>query len=167
MLELTLIRHAKAVSPQTGVADFDRPLTARGEQDAVRLGRRLVELQLGFDQVLSSPAQRALQTARLIAGEVGFLASHIRTIDDFYNASADTLLAEVQRTDATCKRLALVGHNPGISWLRQMLTGESLDMPTCAVTVIHFDVNDWQAVHSDSGRIVHYEYPARLLDSQA
>lgn len=45
MLELTLIRHAKAVSPQTGVADFGRPLTARGEQDVVRLGRRLAELR--------------------------------------------------------------------------------------------------------------------------
>ena len=167
MLELTLIRHAKAVSPQTGVADFDRPLTTHGQQDAVRLGHRLAALRVGFDQLLSSPAQRALQTARLIAGEVGYPANAIRTIDDFYNASADTLLAEVQRTDAACKRLAVVGHNPGISWLRQMLTGESLDMSTCAVTVIHFDVDDWQAVHTDAGWVAHHEYPAGLADSGA
>lgn len=167
MLELILIRHAKSVSPEAGLTDFDRILTTRGEQDAIRIGRRLAELRLVFDQLLSSPAQRALQTARLIAGEVGYRASDIRTIDDVYNASADTLLAEVQRTDAACKRLAVVGHNPGISWLRQMLTGESLDMPTCAVTVIHFDVDDWQAVHTDAGWVAHHEYPAGLADSGA
>lgn len=167
MLELILIRHAKSVSPEAGFADFDRVLTSRGERDAARIGRRLADLRVGFDQVLSSPAQRALQTARLVAGEVGYRASAIRTIDDFYNASADTLLAEVQRTDATCKRLVLVGHNPGISWLRQMLTGESLDMPTCAVTVIHFDVDDWQAVHTNTGWVAHHEYPAGLADGGA
>ena len=91
----------------------------------------------------------------------------IRVPDDFYNASADTLLAEVQRTEASGKHLAVVGHNPGISWLRQMLTGDSLDMPAGAVTVIHFDVDDWQAVHSDSGWVAHYEYPAGLPDSGA
>ncbi|TCK17626.1 phosphohistidine phosphatase [Thiogranum longum] len=167
MLELFLIRHAEAVSPSPGVADFDRTLSPHGEQDAVRMGRRLAELGLGVDCMISSPAHRARETARLVAAEVGFPAHNIRYIDAFYNASADVLLAEVQRTTPTCRHLALVGHNPGISWLRQMLTGDSLDMPAGAVTVIHFDVDDWQVVHSDTGWVAHYAYPAGLPDSGA
>ncbi len=97
------------------------------------MGQRLKELRLGVDRILSSPARRAIETAQRIAGETGYPVSEIRKVDAFYDASADTLLAEVQRTDAGCRRLALVGHNPGISWLRQILSGDPVDMPTCAV----------------------------------
>lgn len=162
MLELILIRHAKAISPELGYTDFNRTLNARGERDAERMGRHLAGLQVKADRMLSSPAQRARDTARLIAQGMGYPVNEILEIDAFYNASADTLLAEVQRTDAACRHLALVGHNPGISWLRQMLTGDPTDMPTCAVAVIHFDLDDWQAVHSDTGWIAHDESPASL-----
>ena len=164
MLELFLIRHAKTHSPGQGLADFDRTLNSRGEQDAPRMGRWLAEQRLSFDLMLSSPARRAVQSARLIAGEVGYPVGDIREIEAFYNASADTLLAEVQRTEPACRRLALVGHNPGISRLCHLLTGEAVDMPTCAIAVIHFDIDDWQAVHSDAGWVAHYEYPAKLAD---
>jgi len=162
MLELILIRHAKSVSPEPGRADFDRTLNRRGEQDAVRIGHRLVELGLAIDRVLCSPARRAKETARLIVEETDFPASSIEYVDAFYNASADTLLAKIQHTDMACQHLALVGHNPGMSWLSQNLTGSPVDMPTCTVAVIQFDVDDWQAVHNKAGRLAHYEYPAGL-----
>ena len=34
MCELTLIRHAKSSWAEPGLADFERPLNARGERDA-------------------------------------------------------------------------------------------------------------------------------------
>ena len=162
MLELTLIRHAKSSSSEHGGTDFERTLNVRGVENAARMGRRLVELQLRVDRMLTSPARRAMETAQLFAREMDYPESDIRDVDSFYNADADTLLAEVQRTDSTCRHLALVAHNPGISWLHKLLTGESVDMPTCAVAVIHFDVDDWQAVHTDTGWVAHYEYPAKL-----
>jgi len=162
MLELTLIRHAKSGPAEHGLADFDRTLNARGEKDASRMGERLSELRLSVDRMLSSSAQRAVDTARLIAKGIGYPESGIQEIGAFYNAEADTLLAEVQRTDPSYRHLALVGHNPGVSWLHRLLTGESVDMPTCAVAVIHFDVDDWQAVHTDTGWVAHYEYPKKL-----
>jgi len=165
MIELTLIRHAKSIPSEHGRADFDRTLNARGEKDASRMGRRLSELRLSVDLMLSSSARRAIDTAQLIASEVGYPASDIREIEAFYNADADTLLEEIQRIDPACRRAALVAHNPGISWLYRLLTGESIDMPTCAIAVIHFDFDDWQAVHIDSGWVAHYEYPAKLSSS--
>ena len=162
MLELILIRHAKSGPAEHGHADFDRTLNARGEQDAARMASRLSELPLSVDRMLSSSARRAVETARLIAKGISFPASSIQEVGAFYNADADTLLAEVQRTDPTYRHLALVGHNPGISWLYRLLTGESADMPTCGVAVIHFDVDDWQAVHTDTGWVAHYEYPRKL-----
>jgi len=165
MLELILIRHAKSSWSDSGLPDFERPLNERGERDAPRMGRRLAELDIKFDLVLSSPALRAITTAQLIARETGCPEADIRAVDDFYNADADTLLAEVQRIDARHRHVALVAHNPGISWLYRLLAGESVDMPTCAVAVVRFDVDDWQAVHADSGWSARYEYPKKLPDA--
>ncbi len=160
MLELILIRHAKSAAAEHGLADFDRTLNARGEEDAVRAGQRLAELRLRPDLVVCSSAPRARETAQLVARQVGYPEVDIREIGAFYDADADTLLEEVQRIDPACRRVALVAHNPGISVLSRLLTGESVDMPTCAFAVIRFDVDDWRAVHIDSGRVTRYESPA-------
>ncbi len=162
MLELTLIRHAKSSRDQTGLSDFDRPLNDRGRRDAPRMGRRLEELGVHFDLLLSSPARRAIETARLIAAELHCPDHRIRTLESLYNADADTLLEEIQRIESGVQHAALVAHNPGISRLYRLLTGEPVDMPTCAVAVVRFDVDDWQAVHMDSGWPHLYEHPKKL-----
>ncbi|VAW72824.1 hypothetical protein MNBD_GAMMA15-1822 [hydrothermal vent metagenome] len=162
MLELILIRHARSIPFGQGSADFERTLIESGVQDAARMGRRLTELQLKADLILTSPARRAKQTAQLFAREMQYPENDVREVEAFYNAEADTLLAEIQRIVSTCKHLALVAHNPGISWLYRLLANESVDMPTCAVAVIHFDLDDWQAVHADVGWSAHFEYPAKL-----
>ncbi|HKW72827.1 MAG TPA: histidine phosphatase family protein [Candidatus Dormibacteraeota bacterium] len=72
-LEIYLARHGETEwslsGRHTGVTDL--PLTAHGEQKALALGRRLGGIQ--FDEVYSSPLQRALRTAQL----AGFAAPHI------------------------------------------------------------------------------------------
>ena len=164
MLELTLIRHAKSSWDEAGLSDFDRPLNDRGRRDAPRMGRRLKELGVHFELMLSSPAQRAIETARLIAAELHYPDYRIRTLESLYNADADTLLEEIQRIESGVRHAALVAHNPGISRLYHLLTGDSVDMPTCTAATLRFDVDDWQGVHMDSGWPKHYEYPKKLKD---
>ena len=69
--QVYLVRHGEtawSLSRQyTGRADI--PLTARGERDAVELGARLKGRS--FSQVLTSPLQRARQTASLIGFGAG------------------------------------------------------------------------------------------------
>ncbi len=160
MLELVLIRHAKSSHADYGVGDFRRGLNARGEADALQAGRRLAELGLAPDLVLTSSAHRARETTRRLVRAFAPPGPEVREISTFYLAEADALLAEIQRVDAAWRRVAVVAHNPGISVLHHLLTGESVDMPTCAMAVIRFELDDWRAVHADSGRVSHYEYPA-------
>ncbi|MCO6412673.1 MAG: histidine phosphatase family protein [Thiogranum sp.] len=162
MLQLTLIRHAKSSWNEPNLSDFDRPLNRRGLDNAPMMGRVIKHKGLAFDRMVSSPAQRAITTARLIAAETGYPENAIAIREDLYDASVDTLLECVQSLDAHEPRTALVGHNPGMTQLYNALTGETLDnLPTCAVAVIEFDVEDWRAVHPGLGRSVLLEYPKK------
>jgi phosphohistidine phosphatase len=60
---LTLMRHGDAQWKDPEVADFARPLNRRGNNEAEAIARRLSELQLIPDLIITSPARRAAQTA--------------------------------------------------------------------------------------------------------
>ncbi len=66
---LYLVRHAEAMPVGGGVfLDADRPLTPRGEEDAVMAGKFLVRVDPAVHAVVCSPLTRAMQTGRLLAG---------------------------------------------------------------------------------------------------
>ncbi|MCI0495238.1 histidine phosphatase family protein [candidate division KSB1 bacterium] len=73
MKRLILIRHAKSSWGDPGLSDLDRPLNNRGNQDAPFMGKRLKkEHNVKPDLILSSPAKRAIGTARIIAKAIGY-----------------------------------------------------------------------------------------------
>ena len=84
MKTLLIMRHAKSSWDDSGVADHDRPLTARGERDAPRMGKLLrregvVPQTLGLeepdpactlDHVIGSP--RAARPRISLSTSLGF-----------------------------------------------------------------------------------------------
>jgi phosphohistidine phosphatase len=165
MLRLTLIRHAKSSWKDTALKDFERPLNKRGRHDAPLMGRVIQQSALSFDRVVSSPAQRAITTARLIAAELGYPEQQIQALDELYDAGADQLLRCVQSLDDRWRSVALVAHNPGLTQLCNDLSGAGIDnLPTCAVAVIEFELDTWQAVYPELGRLARLEYPGMYAD---
>ena len=67
MKSLYIIRHAKSSWEDSSQPDFERGLSERGKRDASRMAKRLKEKEIHPDLMLSSPAKRALSTARRIA----------------------------------------------------------------------------------------------------
>ena len=127
-----IVRHAKAV--KGGARDFDRQLAPRGEADAAELGRRLHRRGEHPDAVVSSPARRALDTAKLIAREIDFPWAQIRTEKSAYLAEPSDLLQLVRELDDRSRIALMVGHNPGISELAHLLSGSfSEELPTAAI----------------------------------
>lgn len=162
MLQLTLIRHAKSSWKDTTLDDFDRPLNRRGLKNAPMMGKVIRKLGLTFDQIISSPAQRAISTARRIAAELDYPEPDIRTLKILYMANVDDMLECVHAFAPQHKSIALVTHNPGITEFCNFLCGENIDnLPTCAVVVIEFEIDDWQAVYRNTGRLIQYEYPKK------
>lgn len=162
MRTLTLIRHAKSSWKDTTLDDFDRPLNRRGRENAPMMGHLLKKMGLGFDLIVTSPALRALTTARLIAEQLGYPEQDLLQNREIYGASTTELLEIVQRLPDEAANVALVGHNPALTEFCSYLSGEYIDnLPTCAVASIRFDVDAWQAVYRDMGRLIHYEYPRK------
>lgn len=65
-MDLILWRHAEAEEAKAGTADAERKLTARGQKNAAQMADWLRGQRLHKPLVLSSPAQRARQTAQLL-----------------------------------------------------------------------------------------------------
>ena len=160
MLYLTLIRHAKSSWKDASLSDFDRPLNKRGRHNAPLMGRVIQQRGQAFDRIMSSPAERAITTARLIAAQLDYPEHDIDQIDELYEADPAQLLQWVQMLDPHLSRVALVGHNPGLTQFCNELSDAGIDnLPTCAVALIEFDVDDWRAVDNGLGRLVRLEYP--------
>lgn len=147
---LILVRHAKSSWSEPGLADKDRPLNARGERDAPRMGKRLARRELKPDLILSSPAVRALETARLIARKLDCKRADIRVDDRLYAAEAGDLLQVLRELGDRPKCVMLVGHNPELTELAHRLSSKVGYMPTCAVAVFAFGAKSWARIGAEA-----------------
>jgi phosphohistidine phosphatase len=131
-----LVRHAHAEWPEYNGRDFDRPLTSRGLDDARRTAEAIKDAGLVAGLLLTSPARRTLQTAGFIATTLGLSDQAVQPVQALYNAPAGILHNELRNVAAAARTVILVAHNPGISELARMLTGNTLLPP--------FDPGQWQ-----------------------
>jgi len=90
-----------------------RPLTSKGRRQAERLGRFLCEHGIRPDVIVSSPKVRALQTAEIVAAELGMsVRRDDRLAVDFGKRELWALL-----DDLGAREPMLVGHDPDFSGL--------------------------------------------------
>jgi phosphohistidine phosphatase len=110
------------------------------------MGARLAKRDVEPDLMLSSPAVRALATAKLFAKELDYKTKDIVVDDRLYASSADDLLEVIHEVDDVHKRVMVFGHNPEMSELAHRLSDKISDMPTCAVAQFEFDAKSWSSV---------------------
>ena len=146
MRTLILIRHGKSSWAEPAGPDRERELDARGQRDAPAMGRRLAKRGVKPDLIISSPARRALSTARLIAAELNARHRRITVDERLYAATPLDLLAVVQGLDAHLHCVMLIGHNPGLSEFAHALSDEVAELPTCGVAAMEFDVKSWPEI---------------------
>ena len=163
MKRVYLVRHAKSDWGQPGLADFDRPLNKRGKRDAPRMGKRLKSLEAIPDLIVSSPARRAIKTARKVADELGYAREAIVLNEILYNAHSDDTLTVIRETASDRDSVMIVGHNPTTTEAINLMSDfEVSDVPTCSIFCATFDVEDWQNVREGEGKFVFFEYPKLL-----
>ena len=121
---LYLMRHAKSDWHSAARSDFERPLNSRGSKDAVRMGQWLYTQNITPSLILSSPAQRAKQTALAVAESIGLEPDRIQFNKDLYLADRATLLNILHTVPETSEGVLLVAHNPGLDELVGWLAPE-------------------------------------------
>jgi phosphohistidine phosphatase len=147
---LTLVRHADSGWASGLLADRDRPLSTRGQRDAEEMAARLLAAKQAPSRIITSPAVRALATARIFARAFGYPGGRIRHAPDAYLAPDTTLLDVVRRLGGRSRHLMLFGHNPGISHFAALLTGGDPpgELPTCAVVSLLVPLANWGDLQS-------------------
>ena len=162
---LTLIRHAKSSWDYPELSDFERPLNERGRRDAPRMAARVARELRGPVTLLSSPATRAIGTARVFAEALAVDFDAIRIEPRVYEASRRVLLELVKSLPDELGQVLLFGHNPGLSELAQTFADCPFDeMPTCAVVELQIDGKSWRQLAPGKGRLLAYRYPKDGLD---
>lgn len=163
--ELIIMRHAK--SDWSGsLADFDRPLNPRGENDAPRMGAWLRAEGWLPDHVVSSPARRAEQTVKRVCRALAVDPATIRWEPRIYEAGVGTLLAVLAECPV-CERVLLVGHNPGLERLSGYLCPTLPESPdgklltTAAVARIALP-DDWRELGDGDGELLRLMRPSGL-----
>lgn len=122
-MQVFIIRHGIAIDEAPGLGDEDRYLTPEGRRKTQAVGALLRKQIGGLDRILTSPLVRAVQTAEIIARELECddvrVAMSLRPAGSMSKVDA----ALVDASDA--KRVALVGHEPGMSAIAAHLLGVS------------------------------------------
>lgn len=167
MKTLLLIRHAKSSWDDLSQKDFDRPLNERGKKDAPAMAKRLrKEHNIELDAIISSPAKRAITTAKFFADEFDIKKKHIIEQSQLHEASIENFYDAVLNIDDDYETVALFSHNPGISAFSNALTNVRVDdMPTCAVFALHIKTNSWKDFRNADKEFLFFDYPKNIMQA--
>jgi phosphohistidine phosphatase len=130
-MNLYLLRHGAAAKRGAPgyVNDADRPLTDEGREKLRAAARAVKAMKLKFDRILSSPCQRARQTAEIIADSL-HLAGRIEFSDHLApDGKIDALIQQLQRFRPKPENVLLVGHEPCLSELASILMTGKTGLP--------------------------------------
>ena len=151
--QLLILRHGKS-DWSVDSDDFNRPLKKRGVNAAQKIGYWLAHNRAAKpDLIISSPAVRALETAKITAEMAGLPQP---TVDErVYEANLQALLNVIAEIPETVQRPLIVGHNPGLEELLMHLA----NIPR------HF-YKDWKLLTTGTLAIVKIQTPWNELAEQ-
>jgi len=152
---LYIVRHAKAEDRAMFMADHDRNLLPDGIMAAARMGRHLQSLYINPGLLISSTANRARDTARTMAEQLGFDLDVIEYDSELFEGGPKAYLAVVNSLPNSVDAAMIVGHNPDVSYFSEYLTHEQIGtLRKGAVVGIAFDNIAWAEVSGRMGSVV-------------
>lgn len=118
---LVVMRHAKA--EPSGPSDYERALAERGHADAAAVGSWLAARGFVPDHALVSGALRTRETWEHVRRGAGTSWPGLEATYDrgLYAADSDTALDLVRQVDDAHRNLVVLGHNPTVAYLAQLL----------------------------------------------
>lgn len=166
--ELWLLRHGKAERFDSS-EDYDRTLKKRGKRDAKSMGEWMKEAQSLPDLIVSSPAIRAITTAKIVCDVFSIDHRHIRQEKRLYDEGLVRVKSVLADCPANFSRVLLVGHNPELEDLISHLVNET-DLPdhkklfpTAALARLMLP-DDWSHLNKGCAQLLSITYSKSLLE---
>ena len=154
------VRHAKSNWDHPGLDDYDRPLDKRGLHDAPMMARKLKELHLVPDFIITSGANRARSTAEFFRKEFNISDDHFVVNNRLYEASAETVYEVLREAPDSARFVYLFGHNPTFTWVANSISGVHIDnVPTCGVVHVQAILTHWSKFNPEHAGFVGFHYP--------
>ncbi len=166
--KLFLARHAQASETEPGVKDIDRFLTRNGQREAMYVGMYMKKHGIIPDLIVASSAQRALTTAKIMAEQLEYPVEEILEEPEMYEASVRIFLRIINELDVNCQQVMMVGHNPTVTYLAELLTGAVIgNVDPGGLVEIHFSSDSWKEVSQHTGTLIQYKTPAQIEHEDA
>lgn len=142
MKQLLVYRHAKTEGTGPDGSDHSRPLRPDGLDVARRTGIRIAKREIVPERIVSSDAVRATATAEITA-EACCYEDEIVTMRELYDGTAETYLTVIRSCPDTVNRFMIVGHNPSIESLIEILVGRYVQVRTGSLIYLVLPISRW------------------------
>lgn len=158
-MKLYFLRHGIAVDRARTGKDLDRPLTKSGRYRVSRIARAMAKLEIGVQEIITSPAVRALQTARLVAREL-HLEQELEVNPVLTHGFDLQGLERLLRLKQKLRAILLVGHEPDFSkTICQLMGGGRLRLKKAGLARVDLD-----PLNPESAKLVWLAPPKLLVD---
>jgi phosphohistidine phosphatase len=160
MKTIYLIRHAEASSAKPNESDFQRHLNQQGENEASLIGKKLNDLGVNLDYIVCSAANRTRETAFLLCEQLNYPINTVQFDKNIYEAPLTNLTQAINKIPSQFNEVALIAHNPSITYLANYLTDNYINhIPTCGVVKIELEINNWDEIIQGIGLQKFFIYP--------
>lgn len=160
--KLFIIRHGKSSWDYEGLADIDRPLADRGRRNAGEMAQRLLAKNLIPELILSSPANRALNTALIMSGVWGLGPEQLQIHEPLYDARLSEIAQVLASVPPEIRSVAIYGHNPSFTSYGNKFLQIPLDnLPTAGLVLVTLDSDQWSGITRKDVIETYVDYPKR------
>ena len=150
---LLVLRHAQSAGKQSGQLDYDRSLTAEGEEIARALGKTILRQGFKLDLIASSSATRAKGTVDLVNQSIQLSDENIHFEQTLYDGLMSDWNEHIRELPNEVNQVMLVGHNPWLSMLVSSFAGTVIDLAPCELIGFEFDVDSWKEIEGPGKEI--------------
>jgi len=159
MKRLILVRHAKTESIQYKKTDHERNLTNRGINDANNIANFLNEQKIIPDLILTSTANRAIQTTNILASTFSYETNKLQTIANLYeHYTSSDFIDMIIKESKDNNTIMIIGHNPCLENMAySLLNNFNYSVPTSCVICIDFDIENWDSLEVRTGKLSLYK----------
>ena len=164
MKEIFILRHAKSSWKDSYLSDFDRPLADRGIREAKKLCGFIKKNSFNIDKVICSNAKRALETFYLVADGFNFEIEKATYTNNLYFGEVEDIVDTINELGDDIKKILIIGHNPTLHTLTEMLTNEHINrFTTCNLAKISFE-GKWKTLAPSKCSLISIIKPKEMIN---
>jgi phosphohistidine phosphatase len=155
MKRLYIVRHARSSWSFRELADIDRPLNNSGIRDAHNMAQLLADKKISVEQIITSPALRAISTAFIFARKLDYSFQRILFNSSVYESTGDEIKKVIENFNENVESIMIFGHDPSLSNFVSSVTNEVVEkIPTTGIVIIEFKIDEWQKIKKAKGKLV-------------